>query len=232
MAVHYSRPTEVKRAAILTRAQFRHVLKVASITREPERNQLIICLSHALGLRVTEMARITVADLLHSSGRVRNELRLRPETTKNNRGRVLPIASKVLLEHLERYLALRIERGLGVVPGATEYRSLSPDLPLILSSRGTGFSLITKRRTLETGEQAEYLACDPLEQTFRILYKKSGIKGGSSHSGRRSYATNLAAAGVDLEDVSRLLGHESLEDCRAYVVPSRSAIRQAFEVAL
>jgi integrase len=52
----------------------------------------------------------------------------------------------------------------------------------------------------------EYKACDA-GTTFRHLYKISGMKGASSHSGRRSYASRLVEFGVDIEDVSRLLGH-------------------------
>ena len=49
-----------KRARILSKSEFRHALRVASATVDPERNQLLLCLSHALAMRVTEMARITV----------------------------------------------------------------------------------------------------------------------------------------------------------------------------
>ncbi len=48
-----------KRARILSKSEFRHALKVASVTSDPERNQLLLCLSHALAMRVSEMARIT-----------------------------------------------------------------------------------------------------------------------------------------------------------------------------
>lgn len=71
------RHTVKKRARILTKAEFRHALKVAGITREPARNQLLLCLSHALGLRVTELARVTIDDVMTPSGRLRSELACR-----------------------------------------------------------------------------------------------------------------------------------------------------------
>ena len=175
-----------KRARILTRAEFKRVLKVCTITREPLRNQLIMCLSHALGLRVTEL-----------------------------------------------YLVYRIENDIGVLPATTEdFRGLSPDLQLIFSSRGGGFALATKKRVLLSGANEEYKACDALEQLFRHLYKISGMKSASSHSGRRSYASRLVESGVDIEDVSRLLGHTDLDYTLIYVSPSKVAVREAFEAAL
>ena len=166
-----------KRARILTRAEFKRVLKVCTITREPLRNQLSMCLSHALGLRVTELATVTIRDVMHASGRIRAELTMRAEITKNARVRQLPLSNELLLHHLELYLAYRIEQDIGVLPAKSEdFRGLSPDLPVIFSSRGGGFALATKKRVLETGAYMEYKACDALEQLFRYLYKISGMK--------------------------------------------------------
>lgn len=47
-----------KRARILSRAEFTRLLKVCTVTRDPERNQLLMCFSHACGLRVTELAQL------------------------------------------------------------------------------------------------------------------------------------------------------------------------------
>lgn len=222
-----------KRARILTRAEFKRVLKVCTITREPLRNQLIMCLSHALGLRVTELAKVTIRDLMHTSGRIRAELTMRAEITKNSRVRNLPLSNELMLHHLELYLAYRIENDIGVLPATTEdFRGLSPDLPLIFSSRGGGFALATKKRVLLSGANEEYKASDALEQLFRHLYKISGMKGASSHSGRRSYASRLVESGVDIEDVSKLLGHSDLDYTLIYVTPSKAVVREAFELAL
>lgn len=48
----------------------------------------------------------------------------------------------------------------------------------------------------------------------------------------RMLATRLVEAGVDIEDVSRLLGHTDLDFTRIYVIPSKETIREAFESAL
>lgn len=95
------------------------------------------------------------------------------------------------------------------------YRSLVPAMPLIYSDRGTPFQLSAKVRKMTDGRSERYWACDTLERTSAALYKMSGIKGGSSHSGRRSFATRVMEATCDIELVSRLLGvrHQLCERC-------------------
>jgi site-specific recombinase XerD len=89
---------------------------------------------------------------------------------------------------------------------------------LILTNRGGGFSLQPKRRELDSGEIKTYWVSDALEQALRNLYKKCGLKGCSSQSGRRSYVTNLITIQkVELEVVSRLLGHSDPEYTIPYV---------------
>lgn len=194
-----------KRARILTKAEFKRMLKVCTITREATRNQLIFCLSHACGLRVTELA--SIRDIMLIGGSIKTELTLRSSYTKNAHARTVPMPDGTLTVHLELYLAYRIEHGIGLSGNPAEFRGLLPDLPLVFSSRGSGFALASKKRVLESGAHEVYLAADALEQLFRDLYQMGGLKGASSHSGRRSYATRLVESGVDIEDVSRLLGH-------------------------
>ena len=193
-----------KRARILSKSEFRHTLRVASATADPERNQLLLCLSHALAMRVTEMARITVADVLMPSGRIRDEIALRSEITKGCRPRTLPMSSKRLLKHLEANLDYRINKGIGTNLGSHDYRGLYPHQPLSFSNRGGGFSLVLKRRRLSSGVIEEYWAADGLEQWFRTFYPRAGLRGATSHSGRRGLSTHLLEDGADIEDVQVL----------------------------
>lgn len=221
-----------KRARILTKAEFKRMLKVCTVTREAVRNQLILCFSFACGLRVTELASITIRDIMLIGGRLKSELTLRSTYTKNARTRTVPMSSSTLMQHLEAYLNYRIQNDIGGTSSQLEFRGLNPDLPLIFSNRGSGFAMARKKRVLESGEEEEYAACDALEQLFRDLYKMGGYKGASSHSGRRSFATRLVESGVDIEDVSMLLGHVDLDYTRIYIEPTKEAIREAFDVAL
>ena len=73
----------------------------------------------------------------------------------------------------------------------------SPDDPLFLSQKGGAFSANTMQRMIAN------------------LYKNAGIKG-SSHSGRRSFATNLINQNVDIYSVQQLLGHSSIQTTQEY----------------
>ena len=56
-----------------------------------------------------------------------------------------------------------------------------------------------------------------LQQAFKRLYVKAGIKGAKSHSGRRTFATRLIEAGYDIKSVSVLMGHSSIQTTARYI---------------
>ena len=56
-----------------------------------------------------------------------------------------------------------------------------------------------------------------LQQLFKRLYTKAGIEGASSHSGRRTFATNLISKGFDIKSVSVLMGHRSIQTTARYI---------------
>jgi integrase/recombinase XerD len=108
---------------------------------------------------------------------------------------------------LECYLNHRISRGMGTELSAERYRGLAPQSCLVLAGKGRKFAMNTKRRINEAGEQVDYSASDSLQSHVTKLYRDAGIRGGSSHSGRRSFASNLIEQGHDIETVQQLLGH-------------------------
>lgn len=90
----------------------------------------------------------------------------------------------------------------------------------------------TKRRVLETGEQRDYKACDSLQAHVTKLYHRAGIKGGSSHSGRRSFASKVLATTGDMETVAHLLGHTSIDCSQRYVDVCRATLQAMFADAI
>ena len=65
---------------------------------------------------------------------------------------------------------------------------------------------------------------------FCRLYHEIGLRGCSSHSGRRTFITNAARlvfkAGGSLRDVQQLAGHQSIEQTQAYIDGSARAKRR------
>jgi integrase/recombinase XerD len=69
-----------------------------------------------------------------------------------------------------------------------------------------------------------------LAQYFHYLYKRAGIAGGSSHSGRRSFITNLAAKGVGVRVLMSLAGHKNIGTTQAYIDVNDDMKRRAVEL--
>lgn len=225
--------TEITRAKTLHQGQFARLIKITQATsRYPERDVLVLMLGHHCGMRITEISRLTVADVMHASGKLRSEISLREAITKGCRQRCAYLVSKPAIEALERYHEYRITKAVGMAFEAGPYRGLLPYQPLIYSSRGDGMSQNTKRRVLETGEQRDYKACDSLQSHVTKLYQRAGIKGGSSHSGRRTFASKVLANTGDMETVAHLFGHTSIDCSQRYIDLNNDTLREMFADAL
>jgi site-specific recombinase XerD len=223
--------TDIRRATSLRPGQFKHLIRVASVTgRMPERDVLLLWLTHTTGVRVTELAQLEIASVLYPSGAVRPEIYLSSTITKGSRSRNAYLTHPKCLEALQRWLEIRLNRRWGYT-GADDYRGLRPSSKLIMTFKGEAFELAFKHRMLDTGPEV-YRCCDSLQQTFSRLYRQAGIKGGSSHSGRRTLAAKVLAATGDVDTVQAILGHSQLDHSKPYLSVDRAVIRRAFEIAL
>jgi integrase/recombinase XerD len=68
-------------------------------------------------------------------------------------------------------------------------------------------------------------------QLFLNIYKACGIDGASSHSGRRSLLTNLAARGVGVRVLAEIAGHSSISVTQRYLDVNDEQMRAAVELA-
>jgi site-specific recombinase XerD len=218
---------DITRAPTLTPGQQRHLLRVTAATsRHPERDCLILLLGHATGMRISEIAQVTPAHLMHPSGNWRTEASLTASITKGCKQRCIYLTIRKLIAALDAYVAYRQANDMATT-GEPAYRGLRPHLPLIINRRGCSYSMNTKRRTLSTGERRDYRASDTLQRQVTELYRRAGIKG-SSHSGRRTMATRALAQSGDFEAVAILLGHVSIDVTARYVDIDKGRLRQAF----
>jgi integrase/recombinase XerD len=79
-------------------------------------------------------------------------------------------------------------------------------------------------------EKREGFTANTLTQWFFWLYRKAGISGASSHSGRRSYATTIASKGTSLRVLMRLMGHKSASTTAIYIDANDEMLRKAVEL--
>jgi len=206
--MYYHPKPAASHAAALRPGQLRHVIRVASVTgRQPIRDVMLLWLTHSTGVRVTELASIEIRDLLHPSGQMREEVYLRAAITKHSQPRTIYLTHSKTRNAVEAWLAYRRERGWGL-SSDPEYRGFRPD------------------------ERVEYRCCDALQQLMSRLYRQAGIKGGSSHSGRRTLAAKVLANTGRVELVQLLLGHAEPDHVWPYLDVRKEVIRIAFEVAI
>lgn len=222
-----------KRAAVLLPSQLRHLIRVTEATsRHPERDVLLLWLGFSCGMRVTETARLTVADVLMPSGLLRSEISLRAEITKGCRQRLAYLTNPKLIAAMDRYIEWRRAKRFGCSLDGHQYRGLMPKTRLILTWKGGAYELNVKRARNAAGEVVEYLAADSLQTYIKGLYRAAGLFDASSHSGRRTFASRLLAAGQSLSDIQSLLGHSELDHLEPYLTVCNDTLREMFELVI
>ena len=177
------------RAAVLTAAQVKHVMRVARARpRHGARAEAALAMSLGLGLRAKELASLKWGDVYAEDGRVRPVLHLRAAYTKGAKTRDVFASSPSLRRVLEKY-----GEGRWIVSPA------AMQAPLFASQRGGPMTAYSMARFL------------------KALFAEAGIAGASSHSGRRTLITRLAERGVDLKAIAEIAGHASIRTTAMYV---------------
>jgi len=87
-----------------------------------------------------------------------------------------------------------------------------PEIPLFFTEKNLGFTPNT------------------MCQLFFWLYRNAGISGASSHSGRRTFITNLAQKGIGVRVLASLSGHRSIAVTQRYIDVNDEMKRNAVEL--
>lgn len=108
------------------------------------------------------------------------------------------------------FLGERLRKQLGEYVATLKHPS--PDRPLFFTQKRAGFTANT------------------LCQHFHNMYRQVGIEGASSHSGRRSFITNLASKGVGVRVLMALAGHRNIATTQRYIDVNDAMQRAAVEL--
>ena len=120
----------MSQARVLTDHEQKRILAVVSQTKHAARNRIAFILSYQAGMRVGEIAGLTIGDVFETDGTtVRSQIRLSSEITKGGHARVVFVSDR-LRKELERY-----RQGLG--------ENLKADRPLMMTQKRTAFSANT-----------------------------------------------------------------------------------------
>jgi integrase/recombinase XerD len=87
-----------------------------------------------------------------------------------------------------------------------------------------------RQQPLFFSEKSGGFSANSLTQWFYWTYKKSGVSGASSHSGRRTFITNLASKGIGVRVLASLAGHRSIAVTQAYIDVNDDMKRKAVEL--
>ena len=96
---------------------------------------------------------------------------------------------------------------------------------LAVTMTDTNRALFTTQKNPNRGFTSSTLA-----QHFHYLYKRAGITGASSHSGRRGFITNLADKGVHVRVLMALAGHSNILSTQKYIDLNPKMMRTAVEM--
>ena len=177
------------KAKVLNKTEFNRVVKFQISTRHGLRNVLLLHLSFFLGLRSKEMASLIIGDLMDVNGDLKEEVTLKRHQTKRRKQRRFYITNDKLKKVILQYLNTR--KG---VDGNWDLNA-----PLIKNQMPSGkFSSAS------------------LQQCFKKMYESVGIEA-SSHSGRRSFCTNLSENGISITNLQTLMGHQSISTTALYI---------------
>ena len=156
------------------------------------RNQLIFLLSAKSGLRAKEVSQLKWSMVVNSEGTVSNAIHLTDNASKGNSGRVIPLNKDV--------------KGLLVRLFDNESKRHDYDV-------NSSFVIRTER--------SKSTSAQSVVNMFANWYKDLGFVGCSSHSGRRTFITNLSKkiglVGGTLRDVQSLAGHSNLQTTQRYI---------------
>ena len=178
---------------VLSETQVRIMTDYLKTTRYSDRNILVFLLSIKGGLRAKEIANLTWGMVLNSNNEINDSIHLTNNASKGKSGRIIPMNTQ-LKEHLTSY-----------------YNNIKTKL---WNSSLNDVNVIQSERSNKVSAQV-------IVNNFQKWYKKVGYTGCSSHSGRRTFITNLSkkitTVGGSMKDVMLLAGHKNLQTTQRYI---------------
>lgn len=86
------------------------------------------------------------------------------------------------------------------------------------------------KQALFATQRSEAFSANSLTQIVNGIYKRAAVDGASSHSGRRTFLTNLAEKGVSVRVMMALAGHRNMATTQRYIDLRPGVLRNAIEL--
>ena len=88
----------------------------------------------------------------------------------------------------------------------------------------------TAQAPLFLTQQRSRFSANTMCQLFLNIYSAFGLKGVSSHSGRRTFITKLANTGINVRLLAALAGHRHISTTQRYIDVNDAQLAQAVEL--
>ena len=173
---------------VLSKDEIKRVVQFQKNSRHSVRNLCLVNMSLFTGMRVGEVSQLKLKDVVNENWELKKQVVLRKEYTKTKKNRVIYLVHTDVRKSLEKYVGDR--RKMEIVKETRK----PLDKPLFISQKNGAFS----PRSLQRLYKSMYRAVRLDEMV-------------SSHSGRRTFITNLITQGIDMKTVSTLAGHSSIQ---------------------
>ena len=115
-------------------------------------------------------------------------------------------------EQQQIIVSKQLQKQLAVYAKKYSAHTKQANAQLLFSGKGGGFSAQT------------------VINLFSRFYSKAGLKGASSHSGRRQFLTELGDKGVNARVIQALARHKHLSTTQRYIDYNESKLRRAVEL--
>jgi len=79
-------------------------------------------------------------------------------------------------------------------------------------------------------QKSKRFSSNTATQLLQRIYERSGITGATSHSGRRTFITELANKGVSVRVLAALAGHSSIATTQRYIDINDDMLKKAVEL--
>ena len=182
-----------KQSKILTKKQIETMLLYLGSTRHPLRNRVIFLLSVKSGFRSKEISGVKWSMMVSPTGELTDLIHLTNDASKGKSGgRIIPIHKELKKLLVELYEVEQSRYGFDVQTS----------------------HVIRTERSPNTSSQS-------IINMFQRWYRDLGFVGCSSHSGRRTFITDLSKkvslVGGSLRDIQVMVGHKNFQTTQRYI---------------
>ena len=186
---------------ILSKQQLNVFFKTIESFPHSQRNRLAIALTYFCALRIGEVAQLKWENVVDKNYVVKDEIVFEKHQVKARKKQRVLLNKRARLE-IKRYLDWYIQI----------HKQVDLSHPLIKSQKNSQFS------------------SNSLCQSVNDLYKRANYNNITSHSGRKSYITNLSNKAINMKVIMKLVRHKHLSTTQRYIEVNDKQLEEANEL--